>query len=317
MKGFVLFLLPLIFTVGLFYGPFFEEWLYSCKIGFTSHEIHQCLSQPWSESSLIHPQEQCRIVYFHGRGRSLNYNYYFLLPLYRATKCSIIPFEYPGCHAVLTNTTYEALLEAAKEKLSNVISGSSANVYLMGTSMGCSILLSSLPSDYLYNVKGVILENPPTSLSEVASFHTNYYIPSSFVRFMIGERNDWPVKSGILTIAAANWKILVLTSEKDELVPPSMGYKIVAELNKTKNKVTHVVLEGCNHGDAPSHYKYQSSIKSFIYSYVLESTLECPPRFVAPLVLLLEGCLFFRQVRHILRPKHSHPLLVTRFRQAK
>lgn len=266
MKGLILLIPPLIVMIGIFHGPFFEEWLYSCKTGINSTELHPCLFQPWSECSLIHPQEQCRIVYFHGRGRSLNYNYYFLLPLYRATRCSIIPFEYPGCHAVSTNTTYEALLEAAKKTVRDVISGSSTNVYLMGTSMGCSVLLSSIPTDNLHNVKGIILENPPTLLSEVASFHTNYYLPSLVVRFLIGERNDWPVNTGLSIIAAANRKVLILTSEDDELVPSSMGYEIATTLNRANTTVTHVILEKCNHGDAPSHYRYQSSIKTFIES---------------------------------------------------
>jgi hypothetical protein len=207
-----------------------------------------------------YPESNCIILYFHGRGRTLGYNYYFLDPLFQSTKCSIIAFEYPMCQydPASINAGPDILLERAINLIESIplINRN----YLMCSSMGCSILLKALEKTRIrtFLLDGLILENPPTSLSEVASFHTNYWIPSFLIQILMGSKNDWKVSD-----VFSRFKILILTSEKDELVPSTMGYDLATRFGTTNN-VTHVILEGANHGDAPSHPKYQESISLFL-----------------------------------------------------
>lgn len=205
-----------------------------------------------------YPESNCIILYFHGRGRTLGYNYYFLGPLFQSTKCSIIAFEYPMCRydPASINAGPDILLERGINLIESIplINRN----YLMCSSMGCSILLKALEKTRIRTfalLDGLILENPPTSLSEVASFHTNYWIPSFLIQILMGSKHDWKVSD----FFEHKFKILILTSEKDEIVPSTMGYDLATRFGTTNN-VTHVILDGANHGDAPSHPKYQESI---------------------------------------------------------
>lgn len=213
-----------------------------------------------------YPGFDCLIYYFHGRGRTLGYNYYFLGPLFQSSKCSIIAFEYPMCRydPASTNTGPDILLERAG-KLIETVEPARRN-YLMCSSMGCSILLKALEKTHiLYDTRlnGLILENPPSSLSEVASFHTDYWIPAFLIQNLMGSKNDWKVSDVFEHKFYHSCKILILTSEKDEIVPSTMGYDLATRFGTTNN-VTHVILDGANHGDAPSHPKYQESISLFL-----------------------------------------------------
>ena len=212
-----------------------------------------------------YPDSDCLILYFHGRGRTLGYNYYFLGPLFQSSKCSIIAFEYPMCQydPSSTNAGPDIILKRAINLIES-IPHINRN-YMICSSMGCSVLLKALEETHIRHyalLDGLVLENPPTSLSKVASFHTNYWIPSFLIQTLMGSRNDWKV-SNVFEHTIYRCKILILTSEKDEIVPSTMGYDLATRFGTTNN-VTHVILEGANHGDAPSHPKYQESISLFL-----------------------------------------------------
>lgn len=294
-KGVVIILLLAVWVPfgTLIFRSYLEKWLYGCQSKDLSpicndpsfvcalSSIHHSHGLPEPKRlvrsySLIfeYPESTCAVFYFHGRGRTADYNYYSLGPLYHNTRCSIVAFEYPGCITSLKDTRPEVLYFEAYQMLFWNLPAFQKN-YLMCSSMGCSILLRllanviDLPSglrligptsdNRLPEVAGVILENPPTSLSGVASFHTNYWVPALFIDTVIGFDNDWAAP----TILKYQNNILILTSEKDELVPASMSYELANRYNKTNN-VTHLILEGANHGDAPSHPKYQRLISGFI-----------------------------------------------------
>lgn len=270
-KGvFVVLILSIWIPIGtIVFRHYFEQWLYKCQstsTGIVDTWKNHGLPNPkrfqlHSPDTIVfeYPNATCRIFYFHGRGRTLAFNYYFLGPLFHNTRCSIVAFEYPTS----PYTDREMVFENARLVVYFGISNYETRDFLMCSSMGCSVLLKLLDQMLEYPtgamIRGVVLENPPTSLSKVASFHTNYWVPSFLIRSLIGEKNDWEVSN----VFKHKCKILLFTSERDELVPASMGCEIAKEYGKT-NSVTHVILERANHGDAPSHPKYQKAIKDFI-----------------------------------------------------
>jgi hypothetical protein len=250
---------------------YFEEWLYRCQSNndrryndmrwaaivdknyFHKYGLPYPTDYYAKNAQIFHyPDSSCRIFYFHGRGRTIHFNYYLLGPLYQKSKCSIVAFEYPACEydPASSNDGPDIILERATKLVDTV----KEQDHLICSSMGCSILLTALSKlEESKHFKRLVLENPPTSLSEVASF------PSFLLRALIGEKNDWRVPP----VLKHQCKILVLTSEEDELVPKSMSYKLVEQYNKT-HEVKHVILLGSNHGNAPSHPKYMESILDFI-----------------------------------------------------
>lgn len=274
-KGVVIILLLSVWIpIGtLVFRHYFEQWLYRCQsnndpiyndmrwaaIADPSYFHKYVLPYPvdyYIKNAQIfyYPNSSCRIFYFHGRGRTIHFNYYFLGPLYEKSKCSIVTFEYPACQydPASSNDGPDILLESAT-KLVETVKGQD---HLLCASMGCSILLTALSKlDESKYFARLILENPPTSISEVASFHSQYCIPSFLFRALIGEKNDWKVPP----VLKHQCKILVLTSEEDELVPKTMSYQLVEQYGKT-HKVKHVLLLGSNHGDAPSNHKYMESL---------------------------------------------------------
>jgi dienelactone hydrolase len=131
---------------------------------------------------------------------------------------------------------------------------------VMGSSFGCSILLAVLSTTNIVSSR-IILENPLTSLSEVAAWHTNDVVPESLIRWFIAPDNNWEQPPHI---HCHDCNLLVLTSEADELVPSNMSTKIIAKFEDTASSITHVVLQGANHGDAPSHPEYKKAINAFL-----------------------------------------------------
>lgn len=297
MKGLILYILFFggMIPLGVHIGRgHLEKWLYSCQSEYfkpicndhgwvcfygQSHNYGLPDPRPFYGTTMIfdYPNATCSITYFHGRGRPIHYNYYFLGPLYQNTKCSVIAYEYPGCSVFSYSlSAHDFFFNAYSMLLVNLQNSRYSKNYLMCSSMGCSLLMRlmgdpiEVPWRYLYNlgslwenkfpqVDGIVLENPPTSLSEVASFHTRYIILPSWIHALIGPEHDWLIPSKL----KHQGRILLFTSEKDELVPAEMGYIIYEKYGKTNN-ITHIILEGANHGDAPSHPKYQKSIQDFI-----------------------------------------------------
>lgn len=275
-KGFFFLFVLLFVSVVWIARPKLEQWLYRCQSTTPRcndplfcctdiYEMHR-LPLPFSYGKnteiFENPESKCRILYFHGRGRTRHYNFYMLGPLYHETKCSIVVFEYPACDfdPLGPNDGPEILFDRAKTLLLERVDLQTD--FLMCSSMGCSILLKvleivSTPSAHF---KGIILENPPTSLADVVSFHT--WIPNFFIIPFLGVKNDWRISDDFPYTVD---KVLLFTSEKDELVPPIMGSEIAQHFVAKGMNVTQVHLYGANHGDAPSHPLYQKAIKEFIH----------------------------------------------------
>lgn len=274
-KGVVIVLLLSVWIpIGtLVFRHYFEEWLYRCQTNNDPHynamlwavtvdrNFFRKYGLPYPTDYYIrnaqifyYPDSSCRIFYFHGRGRTVHFNYYFLGPLYQKSKCSVVTFEYPACEydPASLNDGPDIILERAAKLVDTV----KEQDHLICASMGCSILLTALSKlTEPKHFERLVLENPPTSLSEVASFRYQYQIPSFLFRALIGEKNDWKVPP----VLKHQCKILVLTSEEDQIVPTTMSYNLVEQYNKT-HEVKHIILLGSNHGDAPSNYKYMESI---------------------------------------------------------
>lgn len=232
------------------------RFLYSCGAPPAGLYLHG-LPQPVVNPPIVRfefPQSTCQIAYFHGRGRPLPWNYYMLGPLYLQTGCTIIALEY-------CSLRFDAILESARD-LTHCPEG--MRCFFMCASMGCSIMLRSLDSTAA--VSDLILENPPTSLAAVASFHLHDWIPSAALKVILGPDNDWEAPVPL----PSHWRALLLTSEKDEIVPPHMSDALAGNgINATR-----VLLTRANHGDAPSHPLYLISIKHFIAGRASPSTMR-------------------------------------------
>jgi dienelactone hydrolase len=179
--------------------------------------------------------------------------------MYHVNQCTIIPFLYPGC-VDESRTTADDVIKEARALLTDWTLSHGHNNIVMGSSFGCSILLAVLSTTNIVSSR-VILENPLTSLSEVAAWHTNNVVPESLIRWFIVPDNNWKLPP---RIRCQDCDLLVLTSEADELVPSDMSTKIITKFEDTASSITHVVLQGANHGDAPSHPEYKKAINAFL-----------------------------------------------------
>lgn len=207
----------------------------------------------------FHPKEECTVFFFHGRGRGVEHNYWFLGQVYRELKATIKVFEYPTCR---TPASSEDVVDAAAQFLKhNVWFHRQRNVVLCA-SFGCSIVLQALqrvPEQTREWIDGIVFENPHTSIAGVIEHH----IPAlPLFLLSVLALDKWSVTRESVRGLPGGKRAMVVVSALDDMVPPQMGLDL-AEWLGTEN-VT--VLPKCNHGDAPAHPAYLPALAKFVAS---------------------------------------------------
>jgi len=131
----------------------------------------------------------------------------------------------------------------------------------MGASLGTAFAILPYPYtwvDISSKISGVILENPFTSIAAVISPRYEAYIQKILFNPLW---NNLDIMMYFRTITP----VLFLTSERDEIVPPSMSTTLYNAWNDAAKK-THVVLSGSLHGHASSHPDYLPAVVRFLES---------------------------------------------------
>ncbi len=185
----------------------------------------------------------CTIIFVPGNGASVHNAYWHISRLYAL--CDVIAVE-KGCY------TQANMVEHLKLVVNDILSMRRHGhpIFVMGVSLGAAVVLQALKADHVPIMAGIILDNPFTSMVEV--LHNHYvYVPEWLLV------DKWNNRGARITIP-----LLVLTSERDEIIPPRMSAEIVAYANASAT--THVVLSGALHGHAAAHPDYLPAIEAFV-----------------------------------------------------
>lgn len=181
------------------------------------------------------------IYYFHGNGINAENTWWHVGRLYSICNCSIFVVETINCisPSFFGNSIASTLYWLEKSIYPTL--GRYKHNILFGVSLGTAHV-SNIYHRHEKHISGIILENPFTSIDELT------YIPN----FMIF--NNWDNRHFSTTIP-----LLILTSEKDEIVPPSMSKDLCQQ-----NNCTHVILPGALHGHAGAHPYHLPAISNFL-----------------------------------------------------
>jgi len=221
----------------------------------------------------------CRIFYFPGLGRGVEHSFWILQRIQALSKCDVIPFQPPRCYKG-HKPTWENALPFVRARIANNVTH-----YLMGNSFGTAVaayIAKELRDNEWDQFGGMILENPFTSIGQIMGDFIGlapYLIP--LLDEAVGVNLNWKFTPRSFEYVACNdavcvyypnkqglkFKYLILTSEKDEIVPSWMSTTIAQQL--APFSVTHRILKGANHGDLQSHPRYLNILKKFFSFYFL------------------------------------------------
>jgi len=179
--------------------------------------------------------------FFHGNGACVEDCYWHLGRIYSVCNCSITAYAY-----LKGDSEYETIKRVDMFLLN---SNSSFDHIVMGVSLGTIIASQVNLMRGIFNSHKTILENPFTSLYDMVPWPLGYLL---FDTWNNTHSLDWWPPTG---------KMLILASEKDEIVPSYMP-RTLAKL--FPSDTTYVLLDGANHGDAGAHPKYLDTIKQFL-----------------------------------------------------
>lgn len=184
------------------------------------------------------------VHFFHGNGLHPFDELWRISILYDVCNCTVMLVGY------LQGSTAEFVVEYETNYYLNQFVRGSGEHYLYGASFGTGAVLKGAKRCGTL-VKGIILENPFTSMVD--------FLPDWLKVLQLFVYDKWDS----LSIAYCKWdqvKSLVLSSEKDEIVPvwqhADIAYALGGKLVK---------LSGALHGHAASHYDYWPAVKEFIW----------------------------------------------------
>ena len=179
------------------------------------------------------------IYYFHGNGISAENTFWHVGRLYQICNCSIYIMDPIYCRKPKwVGYSQNTIINNFWKEVRYHIHLSHENIF-MGVSLGTAHVLHI----YWYlGIKKIILENPFTSIDDLVP------LPSWCIQ----------TKWNNLDVVGIPPSTLILTSEKDEIVPPEMSKRLLNENTK------QVILSGANHGDAGAHPDYLPAIEAFL-----------------------------------------------------
>jgi len=185
------------------------------------------------------------LFYFHGTRMSVVHGYWQIGRTYKALegRVDIIALSY-------LSSWYKGQQSMLDVSERVVLANRKYPYIIMGSSLGSVVAIHMATrrrSDHL--LMGLIAENPLTSISDLLPrpLHSIVYLSS----------DNWAT-----TLTNVTCPVLVITSERDEIVPPKMSTILLKGAANSKH--TQVILRGANHGDATSHPDYLPAIVKFV-----------------------------------------------------
>ena len=156
-------------------------------------------------------------------------------------------------------------LLSSNEKYRHLIDNE--RIVMFGQSIGAALAIY-LTSQYKTNVRALILENPFLSIPKLIphvlqdSMRIPPYI-SSIIALLCSEKWD---NENQIKKCAKDLKVLVVSSELDELVPPADQRELYKSMPMTDKKF-HMVPRA-THNDAVAYPEYWSAVESFWAQYI-------------------------------------------------
>lgn len=249
----------------------FSLLFFCCLVVFQNKLVYSCglvkqqlppqafgLPEPWYKfngavTSFLVASSNKSIYFFHGNGIRAENTWWHVGRLFGICNCNVHVIENLDCLEPATwfghsqrDISYHAHLI-----LRNLLNKNHTNI-IVAVSLGTAVAMSALDE---LSIDKIVLENPFTSVGDLIAHYTaSFQFPSALI-FRI-----WKTK---LFIRSVTQPLLILTSENDEIVPPSMSLILI---NAAKNSVSkqHVVLRGALHGHAGAHPDYLPEIAKFI-----------------------------------------------------
>lgn len=207
------------------YAQWYKAWSFERPEGETNRVVH----------------------FFHGNGRHPLDHGWQLGELYVRCNCTLIAVAY------LRGGTDERQVDLTVSNYLNQFVVGHGNMkkdhYLYGVSLGAAAALKG--TRYVQPMlKGIILENPFTSLTDLLPAPLGLILYDKWDSLSLAE-----CKKGTI-------QTLVLSSGKDEIVPPVQHVRILHAISWTNDHFQR--LEGANHGDAPAHPDYWPAVERFL-----------------------------------------------------
>lgn len=233
-----------------FATPFEEKFI---PYGKKDRKIHALLFQP--------SKTDCRMLYFHGNGGSLNTWGLVGEELAVRLNCQVLIVDYPGFgkSSASVPSNEEDLNLSADAALSFFIqetaTGSAAGkpLVLYGRSLGSGLAthLAANPE-----VKAIVLESPYTSIKAMAKLLVPI-VPSFMVRYDIDNKKNL---TSLAQSTNAQVPILIFHGTEDRVVPYSHSEELVQLMPSAK----FITIEGGNHNNLPIYPQYWAELIRFM-----------------------------------------------------
>lgn len=259
MKQGVVFLLVVLILPLITFYIFQDRIIYTCG---NQPQVYPSSAFGLPENDLGNfrrPGTNRTIYYFHGNGVSIENTFWHVGRLFKICNCSIHVIEPVYCrHIPWVGYSGNYIISRFCFEVRYHVSETQENI-LYGVSLGTTHALHvfnefSWGTRRKFEFQKIILENPFTSISDLAPF----YVPEWFIQ------TNWNNVAVINNIKKEKLpSVLILTSERDEIVPPEMSQRLGALLG-TKP----IILSGANHGDAGAHPDYLPAVEKFL-SFIL------------------------------------------------
>lgn len=194
------------------------------------------------------------VVYFHGRGRSVEWDIWFL----QRIKHNVLAIEYPDINKFKTVHEYiliEACIHRLRDHLNKI---KSKRLLFYGSSFGNNVMLKTL-EEFSPEHIGIVLENPLLSISKAGCLRVlgEYFCDNIGNPFKyIFEYNDWDVSE---YLKKTRCPILHYQSVFDELVPVTMLRKLQPLYHNAS-----IMYFPTNHGEIKNEDKVIQFLNYFI-----------------------------------------------------
>ena len=189
------------------------------------------------------------LIHFHGNAGNAC-DRYFVLDRLKNKPFNIILAEYPGYGGIGGAPGEKEILQGADNLFASLKrKGMTDSIYLFGESLGTAV------STYIAgknSVKGLILQSPFTTLSEVGQYH----YPLLPVRWFM--TNEFPLK---VWAKKVNSQVLIIHGEKDRIIPFRFGKEAATYFPK-EPLFKKIVDRG--HNDLVNSVTFWKEVNSFL-----------------------------------------------------
>ena len=210
------------------------------------------------------------LVYLHGNATDIISELGFIQEMVEKLNCNIYVVEYPGYCCNPGAMVYENFIytgEAMLNELRSNVIFNTKKVFIFGTSLGGVILLHSLSTTIDdAHIKGIIVQNSFTRFPYVVA--SLLFIPYLGELFWLFCKERWSSLDAIDDFInrgkKKDFKIALLSSEKDKLVPPSMMREINKKFKEVYKETEMHKFKNAGHNTIFRNRHYLSCIKKFI-----------------------------------------------------